>query len=105
MINQTQIRQVETNANIILTIIRENPKIKTKDILRLAREHDTFSAISESAFRRYLQVLNYRGYTQKIGIYEHGYKAVSNEAFAYTNGYRNCLKSTKRIPEAAASGA
>lgn len=83
-----QTRRVETNCNIILKVLRENPKIGRSMITTLAKKEGGFTLAGETSLGKYLSGLVSMGYIKRQGVYRPVYTAILNKPFKYPRDRR-----------------
>jgi predicted HTH transcriptional regulator len=76
-------RHVETNANLILNLIRENDNITINGLQNVLKRDGNPMNLTCSMIRKYIQTLCKNGYLQKKGIHTHTYTAIKSEPFTY----------------------
>ena len=74
---------VETNANLILNTIRENPNVTINKLQTILENHEKFPNLTSSMVRKYIYALHKEGYVQKAGVHALTYKALTDMPFTY----------------------
>lgn len=91
----SQKKYVEKNANLLLTVIRENPKKTLLEIETPLRKYKSFETMSLRMIRLYLNALEATGHIKKIGVHTKSYKIIKTEEFTYPKGVNNFVRLSK----------
>ena len=94
MQNLKRIKHVESNANIILTILRENPKLSSRKLYEIVyAQNNDITPMTLSMFRKYLNALYIYNYLKKTGIHTKIYTVICEKTFVYPDDKKDILRS------------
>jgi hypothetical protein len=89
-------RHVETNANLILDVIRNNANITLNELHGVLEKSGQTPHLTSSMLRKYIYALHKTGHVQKSGVHTLSYKSIKDEPFTYVPVAWNQNKKPRR---------